>query len=526
MRTRRQFISTFGGSLAATAIPALGRSDQALDLKTISIIHTTDLHGNILPTQTYEGIANVGGLARCATLMRTWRQQNPDNLLIDVGDLYQGTHLSRRNEGALMVKLLNKLNYDAWVLGNHDFDWGIEPAQAAVRNSQMPVLGANLNIDGKPAGSLNGDSHPFANVAPYTIKKVAGFRIGILGLTTPGLPYWLRPEMLEGIQALDPAEATGATIRKMKAEGVDAVVAAGHMGSKWGKDDFANRVHSTLEKNREIDVYIAGHTHKDLPQIKMDHALYAQANYYGIHLGRIDLTFSRSQKKLIHKRAFSIFMDNRFEPDPLVLNTAKDEIAGAEKELAKPLGRITAPLKGAYTKGTPNDLEKFIAAGIRHALAQRKVHVDAVLHGAFHDEDLPGGDKTVKDMWTVIPYENMLVTAQLTPAQITTAIEEIFNSGRFASRNLVGIDVTVEEDNGKWNVKRLSLPKSDAPLDASKRYTIALNSYDAQSGGQRFMKLRDLIKAPESQSAFHPIETRDAMIDFFLSKREISPASL
>lgn len=524
IQSRRRFISSLSGSLAASALPVFGAERQ--DLRTISIIHTTDLHGHILPTQTYEGIGNVGGLARCSTLIRQWRKENPHNLLVDAGDLYQGTHLSRRNDGALMVKLLNKLNYDTWVLGNHDFDWGIDPAVAAVRDSNMPVLAANLNIDGKLVGTLNADTHPLSKIAPYRIFTVAGFRIGILGLTTPGLPFWLRPEMIKGLTPLDPAETAKTTIAQMQAEGVDAIVAIGHMGSKFGKDDFANRVHDILSNNKDIDVYIAGHTHQDMAQYSFDGALYTQASYYGIHLGRIDLTFSHEQQKLVHKRAFTIFMDNRFEPDPFVLSIARDEINAADEELSKPVGTVTAPLSAKFTRGAPNDQEKLIAAAIRMALEKKGVKVDAVLHGAFLEVDIPTGDKTINDLWTVIPYENMIVTATLTGAQSVEILEEIFNVEKFAARNLVGLNVIVEKEDKIWKVRQLKRLGSDAPIGPDERITIALNTYDAQSGGKRFMKLRDIVNAPGAASVFYPVETRDALAEYFLTTQTIDPARI
>ena len=522
--SRRRFLSTLSGSIAASSLPSFGAEKQ--DLKTISIIHTTDLHGHILPTKTYEGIGNVGGLARCSTLIRTWRRQNPDNLLVDAGDLYQGTHLSRRNEGALMVKLLNKLNYDAWTLGNHDFDWGIDPAVAAVRDSNMPVLAGNLNIDGKVAGTLEADSHPLSKIAPYQIFERAGFRIGVLGLTTPGLPFWLRPEMIKGLEPLDPAVVAKDIIAKMQSEGVDAIVAIGHMGSKFGKDDFANRVHAILEGNRDIDVYIAGHTHQDMAQYSFNGATYTQASYYGVHLGRVDLTFSREQRKLVHKRAFTIFMDNRFEPDPFVLAVARDEINAAEEELARPVGTVTAPLSADFKRGQPNDQEKLIAAAIQHALKQKQTSVDAVFHGAFLTEAIPAGAKTMNDLWEVIPYENMIVTTELTGAQIVIMLEEVFNVNRFSDRNLVGIDVTVEKIDGSWKVRQLKRPGADSPIAPDEKVTIALNTYDAQSGGKRFMKLRDIVNAPESKATFYPVETRDALAEYFLSTKTINPALL
>ena len=120
--TRRDFLRLAGGAGLLSASPTLASAAAALEPDTvcISILHTTDLHGHILPTSDYDGTADRGGLARCVTQIRRWRGQNPNSILIDVGDVYQGTDVSLRNKGELMIDLFNHLKYDAWVIGNHD----------------------------------------------------------------------------------------------------------------------------------------------------------------------------------------------------------------------------------------------------------------------------------------------------------------------------------------------------------------------------------------------------------------------
>src|ERR1700757_837713 len=120
--TRRDFLKVLGGSGLITAFPGLTSVAGALDCDAvrISILHTTDLHGHILPTFDYNGNPNLGGLARCATQIRRWRRENPNSILVDVGDVYQGTEVSFRNRGGLMIDLFNHLLYDAWIVGNHE----------------------------------------------------------------------------------------------------------------------------------------------------------------------------------------------------------------------------------------------------------------------------------------------------------------------------------------------------------------------------------------------------------------------
>src|SRR5437762_6497361 len=136
--TRRDFLKLVGGAGVISAFPSLSHAAVALNSDTvrISILHTTDLHGHILPTADYGGNPDRGGLARCVTQIRRWQKENANSILIDIGDVYQGTDLGLRSKGELMIDLFNYLKYDAWIIGNHEFDWGIEPFQQALQRSR------------------------------------------------------------------------------------------------------------------------------------------------------------------------------------------------------------------------------------------------------------------------------------------------------------------------------------------------------------------------------------------------------
>lgn len=513
--TRRGFLKAAGGA----ALAAPWHSRAAEDVRTISIIHTTDLHGHVLPTSNYDGLTNLGGLARCATLIRQWRRQNPDSLLLDAGDVYQGTRTSQRNEGALMIRLFNKLNYDSWTLGNHEFDWGIEPLQNAVRDSAMPILTANVTLEGKPAGSHTDTANPLSNIVPYMMKEVGGFKIGVIGAVTPGLRYWLRPEMTRGIEAIDPTVPIRAAARALRLRGADAIVVTGHMGHRFGRDDFANRVSEITESCPDIDVFIGGHTHIDVPNYRANGALYTQAGYHGIYLGRVDLAFSMSRHRLVDKRAFTVMMDRRFDLDPVVIDTATPEIEAANTELGKPVGTLAQPLSATTAPGRPSDVQRLHGVSIRDSLARHGVEIDAVLHGQFVKADIPAGEKSLADMWLLAPYENLIVTADLTRDQLITITQETGDEKN--ARNLIGLTPVYNGDQ----VVEIN-DSAGMPIDPSRRFRIALNSYDSQSGGKRFMKLREIVTERSSNSTFHPHETRDALSEFFLEHGTVSEEQL
>ena len=504
---RRRFLSSavagWASTAALTAAADLGRA------RTVSIFHTTDLHGRILPTSTYEGLDDVGGLARCATCLRQWRKESPHSITVDVGDVVQGTPASGRRGGQLMIELFNRLGYDAWTLGNHDFDWGPEKLETLLAQSAAPVLTANITrgdaVPGKFAGAWQA-------VKPWTVREVGGFRIGLVGLITPGLPFWLSPETLGGTAPLDPLAVLARSVAEVRGERVDAVVVMGHMGWRFN-DDYANPVRTLLKDVKGVDVYLAGHSHQNQPSWMMNGVLCSQASYHGIHCGRIDLTFDLDTRKLVDRKAFTLLMDDRFAPDPMVLDLARNDLQAADADLARQVATVARLIPG---KGRGSGLANLLCACLAGALERRKVAVDGVFHGTFGSGDLHPGPLTVADCWRIIPYENMLVTAEVTAAELLQIVAEDAEV-RDSDRTLWPFEVVAGADG-----KPAHLRLQGAEVPAAKRLTIAFNSYDAQSGGRRLMRTRGILSAPDAKRRTTPVDTRSALIDGLLDRGTVS----
>jgi len=494
--------ATFGG-----AILTAGRIAEAVAAgraRTISIFHTTDLHGHILPTQTYDGLRDVGGLARCATCIRRWRQESPHSLLVDVGDVAQGTAVGLRQDGQVMLELFNRLGYDAWALGNHDFDWGPDATAGLLARSAAPVLTANLEREASRPGAFEG---VWGKVRPWIVREVGGFRVGLVGLITPGLPYWLAPETLGGVLPLDPAATLGAALTEMAAEKPDAIVVLGHMGWRFN-DDYANPVREVLAAAPGVSVYLAGHSHQNQPSWLMHDILCSQASYYGIHCGRVDLTFDLDSRRIVDRRAFTLLMDDRFALDPAVMEVARADLEASEAELATGVATVRGPIASG---GRASPLVRLLCEAFVAALEKRGIPVDGVFHGSFNTGEIPAGKLTVADCWRLVPYENLLVTAEVTGGDLVEILAE--DAGvRGSDRTLWPFEV-VGDEAGR---PRISLAGREVPRD--RRFTIAFNSYDAQSGGRRLMKTREIIAAPGAKRRTTPVDTRGALIDFLLDR--------
>ena len=519
---RRRFLRVLGGASALAGMPAPLRAAGG-DLVTVSVLHTTDLHGHIAPAATYEGVTDVGGLARCATQIRLWKQMNPHAILIDAGDVYQGTQLGLLTQGQAMIRGFNHMAYDAWIIGNHEFDWGVEAVHGALNASAMPVLCANSVLDGKPAGQLDEAGNPLARIQPYIIKELAGFKIGVVGVTTPGMPYWFHDDLLRGFVFTDPVEPVRQALRELRALGADAVVLAGHMGLRRGGDDFANRTVTLLEEFPEAVAFIGGHTHQDVPHQIVHRTPFTQASYFGIHAGRLDLTFDRESRRLLWVQPMTSWMDDRFAIDPAVLALSAAEREEADAILATPVGTLAETLHIETDIGQPSQVEELIAASFMETMEQRGVPLDGVIHGLiFPDGDFEAGDKTVEDLWRIIPYENMIVTTRLNREEIIEILYEVYTN--WSKRNLMGMRVELTGRAGNLVIHEV-FTRDGRPLEANRRYTVAFNSFDAQSAGQRYMRLREILRQPASEMKLHPVGSREALIDYFTARETVQPVS-
>jgi 5'-nucleotidase / UDP-sugar diphosphatase len=519
--SRRRFLRTLGQGALLAALPASVRADDG-NAVTLSILHTTDLHGHVVPTTDYNNVADLGGLARCATQIRAWRRENPHALLVDVGDVYEGTEFSLRSRGATMIRCLNALDYDAWVVGNHEFDFGPEAFSSSVGLSAMPVLCGNAMIAGKSVGQLEAGS-PFVKMRPWLIKEIAGFRIAIIGLTTPALSTWLPPENLGAFEALDPVEALHSLLPEVAAQRPDAIILAGHMGLK-NRDDYANRLGELTGAFPQLTVCLGGHTHQNQASAIVNNVLYTQADHYGIYVGKVDLTFDRVTRRLLHRDAITLHMDRQIALDPLMLSLAQTDLDAAGLTMAREIGELTEPFEIATSFGQPSDVERLIGSAMIATLRRKNVQLDAVVHGLFDAKHpVSAGRKTVSDAWSILPYENEIVTVELTRGDLLAVARELGST--LEARNLMGVRVAGLPTGRTFQVEDLRATDG-SPLPDKPVYRVAFNSYDSQSGGQRFPLIARVVAQPSNRRVLHPIGIRDALIDFFVTRQRVSKASL
>ncbi|MEI8063449.1 MAG: bifunctional UDP-sugar hydrolase/5'-nucleotidase [Verrucomicrobiota bacterium] len=487
----------------------------------ITILHTCDLHGNILPTDNYDGQTNLGGFARCATVIRQVRTEQPNTLVVDAGDTLQGAAVSYLSDGRVMVQLLNLLQYDAWVWGNHEFDWGLDKLTANAELANVPILNANVQRDGNAAARL------FACVKPYRILTVDGVKVGFIGLNTPGIPSWSRPQLIAGLKFVDSIATLKSVMPEIRRAGAQVLVLVVHQGYRESGDDHASQVSAIAGAFPELDVIVGAHTHRNLPEFKINGVLNTQADYYGIHLGRVDLVYDTTAGKVTRRESRTVSMDDHVPLDPVVLAECRAELDNADRTLRTVIGEATGEfdVRNAPKHETP--MHNLIFESIVAGLGARGIKVDAVVHGVLERRGvLKTGPVTIGDVWRAVPYENKLGVCQLTAVELREILDEdagAYNGPTF--RGVWGLHWEFDPKLPAGQRVRKLTRADGAAIGDSERLAVAFNSYDLAGGGMRWPKLREVVTEIGDRLVETDVQTRQSVLDYIRQQGKISPTT-
>ncbi|QNK78609.1 metallophosphatase [Winogradskyella sp. PAMC22761] len=292
---RRDFIQK---STAATVLAGVGalslQSFSSSKTKKITILHTNDVHSHIDPFGPEDGRnANKGGVARRATLVESIRKENPNTLLLDAGDIFQGTPYFNYYGGELEFKLMSMLKYDVATIGNHDFDNGIDGLYNQIPHADFEFVSANYDFSNTVM-----DTH----VKPYKIINKDGIKIGIFGLGIE-LDGLVGKDMYKETVYHNPIEKAQDMSRILKEEeSCDLVICLSHLGYEYKNSPNKVSDINLARATKNIDLIIGGHTHTFLPKPTIEKnslgkdVLVNQVGCFGLYLGKVDFYFEPGKK--------------------------------------------------------------------------------------------------------------------------------------------------------------------------------------------------------------------------------------
>tara|TARA_R110000868_G_scaffold106707_7_gene292450 strand:+ start:1244 stop:2155 length:912 start_codon:yes stop_codon:yes gene_type:complete len=292
---RRDFIEKTAASAALVSIGGTLSSFDSVNIKHLTILHTNDVHSHIDPFPADDPRnANMGGVSRRAALIESIRKENPNVLLLDAGDIFQGTPYFNYYGGELEFKLMSMMQYDLSTIGNHDFDNGIQGLFAQMPHATFEFVSANYDFKNTAMDGL---------VKPFKIFNKNGIKVGVFGIGIE-LNGLVDKKMYQETVYSDPVEASQEMVRILKKEQkCDIVICLSHLGYSYKNEPTKISDLKLAEMTKDIDLIIGGHTHTflDKPTVMKNldgkEVLVNQVGCYGINLGRIDFYLDSNKAK-------------------------------------------------------------------------------------------------------------------------------------------------------------------------------------------------------------------------------------
>lgn len=301
MKRRRFIKNSIYGSLAGSLI-LNSLSCEKKNFKKITILHTNDVHSHIEPfPKDHSKFPNMGGFERRSTLINNIRLKNPNTLLLDAGDVFQGTPYFNFYGGELEFKLMSMLKYDAMTIGNHDFDNGIDGLNSQLPKASFDIISSNYDFSNTIL------ENKIKRTKTYILDEV---KIGVFGLGIE-LKGLVSDELYKETKYLDPVEISNDITDYLKnEEKCDLIICLSHLGFRYKKNKISDFI--LAQKTKDIDLIIGGHTHTfmDKPTITKNKigndVIINQVGCFGVYLGKIDFYLDTNKIKIAKSKLLTI----------------------------------------------------------------------------------------------------------------------------------------------------------------------------------------------------------------------------
>ena len=380
---------------------------QKSSLTDLTILHVNDTHGHILPyvDKSVNKKIPVGGSAYLAKMINDERSKNPDGtLLLSAGDMFQGTPVSNVFKGKSVIDIMNYLKFDAMTLGNHEFDWGLDTLDNLRTSATFPFLSANVvDISG----------HPLRGIKPYVILSRKNRKIALIGVTVPA-PSIITPDLVKRVTFLRPEDVLPGLIKKVKDEGADIVIVLSHLGIDADRE-LAQRIGG-------INIIVGGHSHTAIKTpVVVGNTIITQAGCYGLYLGVLKLKVEKGGGEIAFPHETYTLKNVRAGPEHLydenvarIVQVYYDRI---KDEFGKIVGETAVNL--VRNSSRESNIGNLICDVMR---METDTDVAFINSGAIRT-NIRKGKITLEQVFTLLPFDNSMVTLELTGRQILDILE-------------------------------------------------------------------------------------------------------
>lgn len=452
-----------------------GNPDQS---RTITILHTNDIHGHLEAWPGWDGELagrTVGGLARLAARIREARASAaPDSvLLLDAGDTIGDTMIAVETEGRSVIETMNAIGYDAMVVGNHEPDFTAEKLRARIAEARFPVLAANIRE--RTNGKLF--------TKPYLLRDLNGVRVGILGLAYPNTPLTSARKNVDNLRFDEAVETAREYVPRLRREGAQLVIALTHLGLSADKE--------LAEKVDGIDVIVGGHSHNRMKEsLQVGKTLIVQAGAHGSDLGRLDLTIAAG-RVVSHRRTLIPITGEQTER--AIADTIARQHKPFERKLNASVGRATTLIARAQTiagqEPEKRDAESPADDLFADAIRETTRTEIAFLPGLGYGVALQPGKITAAQLRNLIPHDSAVWTMRLTGNQIRQVLEQAIENfaAKDTSKKVGGMiqvsGLKFSYDPEAQRERRVqAVTVAGQALEPRRRYTVAVNALLAEGG--------------------------------------------
>jgi 2',3'-cyclic-nucleotide 2'-phosphodiesterase (5'-nucleotidase family) len=484
------------GDRAVTSTDTVRRVAFPSGTRFLRIIGTNDFHGALEPRADPSGVRRGGAayVARAIDLARRECGRECDVVLLDGGDMWQGTAASALSYGQPVVEYYNRMGYAAAALGNHEFDFGVDTLRARMRQARFGILGANVrHTDGRDVEWIRND----------TIVTSGRVRIGIIGLATVATPRLALSTHVAGLRFDDPApivDSIGAALRKRGAQFVVVIAHAGAFCERAGTTACAGEIIDLAQNvTTKVDAIISGHTHSRVNTVVKGIPI-VQARSSGRAIEIIDIPIPAARGFAPRQEVRELASDT-LQPLPAIDSLGRRAVARIGDRMNRRVATIPTTLSRS---GRQYPLGNLIADAQRWA---GKGDVAIMNNGGIRAE-LRAGDATYGSLFEVQPFGNTLHSVQMTGAQLRGLLEVMLGGQSIPDDHISGM--TVRYDPAKPSGSRVAsvTMANGEPLSDSRTYSVIVNNF-LLAGGEGYN-----IGGRGTSSSPLNIVDLDALIDY------------